>query len=100
MYRQHRKKTNNKTVGKLLPGKCSLFGVERIFYFHLGRCANLTSEIDVLTHIKAQFTIEAKFESLECNSVYFNSFKITVKAFEKEKLLSALIWPRGVLITK
>ena len=81
-----------------MPGNGSLIGVERIFDLYLGGCATQTSESDVLSHIRDQCNIEAKCEELQCSSNYFKAFKITVKASEKEKLLSASIWPRGVFI--
>ena len=87
-------------AGTLLLGNGSLFGVERIFYLYLGVCAIQTAEIGVLSHYRAQFDIEAKCEPLVCNFSYFKAFKIPVKAFEREKLLSALVWSWGVLIKK
>ena len=64
---------------------------------YLGGCDYQTSETDFLSHIKEQCNIEAKYEALQSRFSYFKAFKITVKASEKEKLLSAWIWPRGVL---
>ena len=54
--------------------------------------------IDVLSHIRDQCNIEAKCVALQCSSSYFKAFKITVKTSEKEKILSASIWPRDVFI--
>ena len=51
-----------------------------------------------MSHIRDQCNVDAKCEALECSSYYFKSFKITVKASEKEKLLSATTWPKGVII--
>ena len=81
-----------------MPGNGSLIGVERTFDLYLGGCATQTSESDVVSHIRDPCNIEAKFEELQCSSNFFKAFKITVKAFEKENLLFALIWPRGVFI--
>ena len=96
--RHHRRKKNNKISGTLLPGNGGLIGVERIFDLYLGGCATHTSIGDALSHIKDQCNINAECEALQCSSRFFKAFKITVKASEKEKLLSASIWPRGVFI--
>ena len=87
--------TNNKITGTLLPGND---GVERIFDLYLDGCATQTSDSDVLSHIRHQSYIGAKCEEFLCSSNCFKVFKITCKASEKEKLLSASTWPRGVLI--
>ena len=98
--RQDRRKKNFKITGTLLPGNGSLMGVERPFVLYLGEFAIQTSEIDVFSHIRDQCNIETKREALQCSSCYFKAFKITVKASEKEKLLSASIWLGGVFINK
>ena len=96
--RPYRRKKNNKITGTLLPGNGSLIGVERIFDLYLDGCATQTSGSDVLSHIRDQCIVKANFEALQCSSNYFKAFKITVNASEKEKLFSASIWPRGVII--
>ena len=96
--RHHRRKKNNKFSGTLLPGNGGLIGVERIIYLYLSGCGIHRSVSDVLSHIKDQCNINAKCEALQCSSRYSKAFKITVEAFEKEKLLSASIWPRNVFI--
>ena len=80
----------------LLPGNGSLFGVQRTFDLYLGGCATQSSESNVLSHITDQCNTEAKCEELQCSSIYFKAFNITVEASEKEKLYTESIWPRGV----
>ena len=70
----------------------------RIFHLYLSGCATQTSEIDVLSHIRDQCNIEAECEALQCSYIYFKVFKITVKASEKDKLLSESTLPTGVFI--
>ena len=96
--RHHRRKKSNKISGTLLPGNGGLIGVERTIDPNLGGCAIHTSVSDVLSHINDQCNINAECEALQCSSRFFKTFKLTIKASEKEKLLSASIWPRGVFI--
>ena len=74
--------------------------MECIFDLFLAWCEIQTSENDVLYHIRAQCNIEAKCEELKCKCVYFEAFKKTVKASEKEKPLRASIWSKGLFINK
>ena len=67
-----------------------------MFDLYLGGCATQTSESYVLSHIRDQCNNEDKCEALQCSSNYFKAFKISVKASEKEKLISASIWPNCV----
>ena len=96
--RNHRRKKNNKISDTLLPGNGGLTGVELTIDLYLGGCATHTSVSDVLSHVEDKCNINAECEALQGNSRYFKAFKLTVKASEKEKLLSASIWPRGVFI--
>ena len=75
----------------------SLIGMERTIDLNLGGCATQTSQSDVLSYVRDQCIIDAKCEELQCISNYFKAFKITVKVYEKEKLLSGSILPRGVI---
>ena len=95
---QPQEKKNNKISGTLLPGNGGLIGVERTIDLYLGGCATHTSVSDVLSHVEDKCNLNAECEALQCSSRYFKAFKLTVKASEKEKLLSASIWPRGVFI--
>ena len=77
-----------------------LSGVQRIFDVFVGGCDLETSDDDIKTFCSSNEVNVKKCESIPTKSEWYTSFKVSVLLSDRDKLLNADFWPRGVFVRK
>ena len=75
-------------------------GVERNLDLFIGGCNPATTEDNIKAHISSKGIQVVGCVVLQSKVDWYKPFKVTVKAAEREILLSPDLWPQGVFVRK
>lgn len=78
----------------------ALLGVKRVFDIFVGGCPKDTQSAAISAYCVENGVTTLKCESLATKSEWSASFKLSVNACEREKLLCADFWPEGMFVRK
>ena len=79
---------------------CAFAGSERVLDIYVGGCVVSSTAEQITEHCAANGVNAKKCELLQSTSEWSKSYKISVAAEDREKLLDPELWPRGVFVRK
>ena len=98
--RRNRRKPATKVAGTRSCSRDELSGVERDLDFFLGGCETDTTPEKVMNYIKNNNIAAVNCVALVSKVEWYRPFKVTVKASDRNLLMTPEFWPRGVFIRK
>ena len=72
----------------------------RILDIFVGGCGLQTSADEISNYCRDNDVIVKKCESIETKSEWYKSYKISIDASIRDKLLDAEFWPEGIFVRK
>ena len=77
-----------------------LIGVQQIMEVFIGGCGLDTVEADIISHCQANDISPKKCEEISTVSEWQKSFKLSVLATDRDKVMTPDFWPMGVYVRK